>query len=48
MPLRSRFDIHRPGPLTDYPQDLAAYEAVYVQGLEEVGRLLTGVRAEPL
>jgi 7-cyano-7-deazaguanine synthase in queuosine biosynthesis len=47
-PHRARFDIHRPGPLTDYPQDLAAYETVYVEGLQEVGRLLNGVRARPL
>jgi hypothetical protein len=31
-----------------YPDDLAAYEAVYVSGLQEVGRLLNGVKAEPL
>lgn len=47
-PHQARFDIHRPGPLTDHPQDLAAYEAVYVEGLREVGRLLEGVRAKPL
>ena len=29
------------------PDDLAAYEKVYVDGLEEVGRLLKGVRARP-
>lgn len=44
-PNRSKFDIHRPGPLTDHPKNLADYEAVYVAGLEEVGRLLKGVRA---
>lgn len=47
-PERARFDIHRPGPLTDHPQSLQAYEGVYVAGLEEVARLLDGVRAEPL
>lgn len=47
-PERARFDIHRPGPLTDHPSDLQAYADAYVAGLEEVARLLDGVRAEPL
>jgi len=47
-PGRARFDIHRPGPLTDHPDQLAEYEAVYVAGMQEVGRLLEGVRARPL
>lgn len=47
-PGRARFDIHRPGPLTDRPDRLSAYEAVYVAGMREVGRLLDGVRARPL
>lgn len=47
-PGRARFDIHRPGPLTDHPEKLADYEAVYVAGLQEVGRLLQGVQACPL
>ncbi|WP_198030903.1 Qat anti-phage system QueC-like protein QatC [Cupriavidus sp. amp6] len=47
-PGRARFDIHRPGPLTDHPQRLADYEAVYVAGLQEVGELLRRVRAAPL
>ncbi len=46
-PGRARFDIHRPGPLTDHPDKLTDYEAVYVAGLREVGRLLDGVRARP-
>lgn len=46
-PARAKLDIHRPGPLTDHPDDLVAYEEVYVDGLEEVGRLLKGVRAKP-
>jgi 7-cyano-7-deazaguanine synthase in queuosine biosynthesis len=48
QPNRAKFDIHKPGPLIDHLGDLAAYEAVYVSGLQEVGRLLAGVRAEPL
>ncbi len=47
-PARARFDIHRPGPLIDHPDRLADYEAVYVAGMQEVGRLLDGVRARPL
>lgn len=46
-PERARFDIHCPGPLTDHPADLQAYADAYVAGLEEVARLLDGVRAEP-
>lgn len=46
-PARAKLDIHRPGPLSDHPADLGAYETVYVEGLREVGRLLTGVRAKP-
>jgi 7-cyano-7-deazaguanine synthase in queuosine biosynthesis len=47
-PGRARFDIHRPGPLRDCVGELAQYEAVYVNGLREVGRLLEGVKAKPL
>jgi ribosomal protein S27AE len=46
-PARARLDIHRPGPLNDYPGDLDAYHDVYVEGLEEVAKLLEGVQAEP-
>lgn len=47
-PGRAKLDIHRPGPLTDHPNDYAAYAVVYMDGLREVERLLAGVRAEPL
>ena len=47
-PQSARFDIHRPGPLSDHMGELQAYTDVYVAGLEEVARLLDGVRAEPL
>jgi hypothetical protein len=43
-PLRARVDIHRPGPLSG---NVGAYEKVYVEGMEEVGRFLDGVRAKP-
>lgn len=47
-PGRARFDIHQPGPLIDHPDKVADYEAIYVRGLGEVGRLLQGVQARPL
>lgn len=47
-PKLAKFDIHRPGPLYDHPYDLPAYEKVYVDGLTEVGQILTKVRAKPL
>ena len=47
-PARARYDIHRPGPLIDHPDRLPDYEAVYLAGMKEVGRLLEGVRARPL
>lgn len=46
-PGRARFDIHRPGPLSDHPDKLAEYEAVYVRGMQEVGTLLKRVHARP-
>jgi len=47
-PQLAKFDIHRPGPLYDHPNDLPAYERVYVEGLTEVGQILNKVRAKPL
>ncbi|MBB5143652.1 Qat anti-phage system QueC-like protein QatC [Desulfovibrio intestinalis] len=47
-PSRARLDILRPGPLTDHLDKLASYEAVYLAGMQEVGRLLEGVVARPL
>lgn len=40
--------IHKPGPLYDDPSRHNALADVYRRGLEEVGQLLTGVRAEPM
>lgn len=39
--------IHKPGPLYDNPSHHNDLADVYRRGLEEVGRLLTGVRAAP-
>lgn len=47
-PERARFDIHKPGPLIDFPDDWDDYEAVYRDGLEEVASLLENVEARPL
>lgn len=46
-PGRARFDIHKPGPLIDFPDDWGDYEAVYRDGLEEVADLLKNVEARP-
>lgn len=46
-PELARFLIHKPGPLSDYPDRLDAYADVYRRGLTEVGRLLTGVTTAP-
>lgn len=48
QPARARRDIHQPGPLTDHPNDLGHFEAVYVEGMREVAALLHGVQAKPL
>lgn len=40
--------IHKPGPLSDEAGRLDALAGVYRRGLEEVGSLLAGVRAEPV
>jgi len=47
-PGRAKYDIHKPGPLTDFVDDWADYETVYRDGLEEVGRLLKNVVSRPL
>jgi hypothetical protein len=39
--------IHKPGPLFDQPDRHAELAGVYRRGLEELGRLLQGVRTEP-
>lgn len=47
-PGRAKFDIHKPGPLSDHPDRLADYEGVYLRGMGEVERLLSGVTTRPL
>lgn len=39
--------IHKPGPLFDQPDRHAELAGVYRRGLEELGKLLRGVRTEP-
>ncbi|MBT2747543.1 MULTISPECIES: Qat anti-phage system QueC-like protein QatC [unclassified Lysobacter] len=46
-PQRAKFDIHKPGPLIDFPDNWGDYEAVYRNGLEEVARLLENVESRP-
>ncbi|TKB88132.1 MAG: hypothetical protein E8D43_00375 [Nitrospira sp.] len=46
-PGRVKFDIHKPGPLIDFPDDWDAYEAVYRNGIDEVARLLQKVEVRP-
>jgi hypothetical protein len=47
QPKLARLLIHKPGPLSDDPSRLTALAGVYRRGLEEVGRILVGVRASP-
>ncbi|MBG7616660.1 hypothetical protein IWC96_15400 [Brevundimonas sp. BAL450] len=47
-PSRARFRIHQPGPLNDLPDELLQYEAVYVNGLNEVDALVRGVVVKPM
>lgn len=39
--------VHKPGPLSDDPNNVPELAAVYKRGLEEVGVLLNGVRTRP-
>ena len=43
----ARILIHKPGPLYDKPERNDALADVYRRGLDEVGRLLAGVRTAP-
>lgn len=43
----ARILIHKPGPLYDKPERNEALADVYRRGLDEVGRLLAGVRTAP-
>ncbi|RBI69118.1 hypothetical protein DQW77_15660 [Roseovarius sp. TE539] len=43
-PELARMMIHKPGPLSDYPDRIASYADVYRRGLEEVGKILDGVK----
>lgn len=47
-PSDARFLIHTPGPLTDIPSEIVQWKKVYLDGLEEVAKLLHGVKARPL
>lgn len=47
QPELAKLLIHKPGPLTDFPDRLDDYADVYRRGLKEVGRLLKGVKTAP-
>lgn len=47
-PALAKILIHKPGPLIEFPDRWNAYAGVYKRGLEEVGRLLKGVKTTPL
>lgn len=46
-PELARLLIHKPGPLSDYPEQLSDYAGVYRRGMDEIGALLAGVRTLP-
>lgn len=46
-PNLARILIHKPGSLADVEDELDALSGIYARGMEEVGRLLDGVRARP-
>jgi hypothetical protein len=46
-PSLAKLLIHKPGPLNDEKERLDRWAEVYRRGLEEVGQLLSGVRARP-
>ena len=39
--------VHKPGPLTDAPDEILDYADVFRRGILEVGKLLQGVKAKP-
>jgi hypothetical protein len=47
-PSLARLLIHKPGSLSDETSNLSALAGVYIRGMEEVGRLLDGVKTQPL
>ena len=47
-PGRARTDIHKPGPLIDHPNDFKEYEALYVRGMNEVDKIMKGVKTKAL
>ena len=43
QPKLAKILIHKPGPLTDFPDDITAYERTFLAGIKEVGKLLKNV-----
>lgn len=46
-PSLAKLLIHKPGPLSDFPERLNDYARVYRRGMEEIEVLLSGVRTRP-
>lgn len=46
-PARARILVHEPGPLTDVLQHIEAFAQVYLRGMAEVAKLLSGVVTSP-
>lgn len=44
---KARVLVHTPGPLRGTPDDLDNYAGVYLQGMQEIARLLDGVQTVP-
>jgi hypothetical protein len=43
QPRLAKFLIHKPGPLADCPDEIAAYERTFLAGIQEVGQLVKNV-----
>ena len=39
-PSLAKLLIHKPGPLTDFPEEIPAYERVFLAGMQEIGKIL--------
>jgi len=44
---RARVLIHQSGPLADYPTEIENFAQVYLRGMRELEKLLTGVKTSP-
>jgi hypothetical protein len=42
-PQLAKILIHKPGPLTDFPNEIPAYERVFLAGIQEIGKIVRNV-----